>query len=226
MTNTREKAVLTARETLKEVVDCLKENISIKTQNNCQQSDLFNILVGAASRGDTIENTAASLKNSWSGRNVRYHLSKIDNFQELEKEINQALISKLTRRIKKRKHKLAIDLNLIPDYGESRAEEEDYIYRGQAKDGTCSFFAYATVYIITKNKRLTIAFLGVKKSYTSVAIITYLFDKIQSFYLKIKTLYLDRGFYSSAVIRWLMALDIPFIMPAIKNGKTGGINQL
>ncbi len=38
-------------------------------------------------------------------------------------------------------------------------------------------------------------------------------------------MYLDRGFYSSAVIRWLIALDIPFIMPAIRNGKTGGINQ-
>ncbi len=43
--------------------------------------------------------------------------------------------------------------------------------------------------------------------------------------MKIKSLYLDRGFYSSSVIRWLKALDIPFIMPAIRNGKTGGINQ-
>ncbi len=94
-----------------------------------------------------------------------------------------------------------------------------------AKNGTCSFFAYATIYIITKNKRLTIALLGVKRSYTSVALITYLLEKINSLNIKIKTLYLDRGFYSSPVIRWLMALDIPFIMPAIRNGKTGGVNQ-
>ncbi len=93
---------MTDEQTLKEVVDCLKENISIKTKSDCQQTDLFNILVGAASQADTIENTADSLKNSWSGRNVRYHLSKIENFTELEKEINQALISKLPRRIKKR----------------------------------------------------------------------------------------------------------------------------
>ena len=220
-----EKAVLTDEGTLEEVVDCLKENISVKSQSDCQQNHLFNILVGAASRSDTIENTGSSLNNSWSGRNVRYHLSKIDNFPELEKEINQALISKLPRRIKKRKHKIAIDLNLIPYYGTSRIKEEDYIYRSQAKNGTRSFFAYATIYIITKNKRLTIALLGVKRSYTSVAIITYLLEKINSLNLKIKTLYLDRGFYSSAVIRWLIALDIPFIMPAIRNGKTGGINQ-
>ena len=225
LTNTTEKAILTDEETFKKVVDCLKENISIKTQSDCQQTDLFNILIGAASQADTIENTASTLKNSWSGRNVRYHLSKINNFKELEKELNQALITNLPRRIKKRKHKLAIDLNLIPYYGKSRDQEEDYIYRGQAKNGTCSFFAYATVYIIANNKRLTIAFIGSKKSYTNVAIITYLLEKIQSLNLKIKTMYLDRGFYSSSVIRWLIALDIPFIMPAIKNGKTGGINQ-
>ncbi|VEP17538.1 transposase (fragment) [Hyella patelloides LEGE 07179] len=147
-----EKAVLTDEGTLEEVVDCLKENISVKTQSDCQQNHLFNILVGAASRGDTIENTAASLKNSWSGRNVRYHLKKITNFLELEKEVNQALISKLPRRIKKRKHKLAIDLNLIPYYGQPKEKESDYIYRSQAKNGTCSFFAYATIYIIAKNK--------------------------------------------------------------------------
>ena len=225
MTKISEKAVLTDEQAVKEVIDCLTENISIKTQSDCQQNHLFNILVGAASRGDTIENTTSSLKNSWSGRNVRYHLSKIDNFSELEKEINQALISKIPRRIKKRKHKLAIDLNLIPYYGQPRQKESDYIYRSQAKNGTCSFFAYATIYIITKNKRLTITLLGVKRSYTSVAIISYLLEKINSLNLKIKTLYLDRGFYSSAVIRWLIALDIPFMMPAIRNGKTGGINQ-
>ncbi|MDJ0716822.1 MAG: hypothetical protein QNJ54_21835 [Prochloraceae cyanobacterium] len=225
MNTTTEKAVLTDTETLKEVVDCLKENISINTQSDYQQTDLFNILVGTASRADTVENTAATLKNSWTGRNIRYHLSKFKNFQELEKELNQSLITKLPRRIKKRKHKLALDLNLIPYYGKPTEQEQDYIYRSQAKNGTCSFFAYATIYIIAKNKRLTIAVIGLKKSYTNVAIITYLLDKIQSLNLKIKTLYLDRGFYSSSVIRWLMALDIPFIMPAIRNGKTGGINQ-
>ena len=58
-----------------------------------------------------------------------------------------------------------------------------------------------------------------------MAIITYLLDKIESLNLEVERLYFDRGFYSASVIRWLMALDIPFIMPAIRNGKTGGINQ-
>ncbi len=81
------------------------------------------------------------------------------------------------------------------------------------------------MYVIAKNKRVTLAIIGVKKNYTNVAIISYLLTKVNSLNLKIKRLYLDRGFYSSSVIRWLKALDIPFIMPAIRNGKTGGIQQ-
>ena len=81
------------------------------------------------------------------------------------------------------------------------------------------------MYVIAKNKRVTLAIIGVKNNYTNVAIISYLLTKVNSLNLKIKRLYLDRGFYSSSVIRWLKALDIPFIMPAIRNGKTGGIQQ-
>lgn len=225
MTTSTQKAVLTDQDTLKEVIDCLKEHISIKTQGACNQTDLFNILVAAASKADTIENTASNLKKCSSPKNIRYHLGKFKSFPELETQLNLALISKLPRRIKKRKLKLAIDLNLIPYYGKPNFEEQDYICRSQAKNGTCSFYAYATLYVIAKNKRVTLAVIGVKNNYTNVAIISYLLAKVNSLNLKIKRLYLDRGFYSSSVIRWLKALDIPFIMPAIKNGKTGGINQ-
>ena len=87
------------------------------------------------------------------------------------------------------------------------------------------FMRDASLYVILKNKRVTLAIIGVPKNYTSVAIISYLLTKVNCLNLKIKSLYLDRGFYSSSVIRWLKALDIPFIMPAIRNGKSGGINQ-
>ena len=35
--------------------------------------------------------------------------------------------------------------------------EASYIYRSKAKSGTCSFYAYATLYVIKKNKRVTLA---------------------------------------------------------------------
>ena len=59
-----------------------------------------------------------------------------------------------------------------------------------------------------------------------VAIITGLLDAMTPLAVKVKRLYLDRGFYSVPVIRWLMALTLPFIMPAIIRGKTGGTRAL
>ena len=58
MTTSTENAVLTDKDTLKEVIDCLTEHISIETQGAFNQTDLFNILRGAASNTDPIENTA------------------------------------------------------------------------------------------------------------------------------------------------------------------------
>lgn len=120
---------------------------------------------------------------------------------------------------------MAIDLNLIPYYGEPSPEEKPYIYRSQAKLGTCSFYAYATLYLIKKDKRLTLAIRGVRHTDTMVSVISYLLGYVFPRSLNFKTLYLDRGFFSISVIRWLQALKIPFIMPAIRRGKTGGINQ-
>jgi len=195
LTTSTENAVLTDKDTLKEVIDCLTEHISIDTQGAFNQTDLFNIIVGTASQADTIENTAKKFKKSCSGKNIRYHLAKFKSFQQLETQLNLALISRLPGRIKKRNLKLAIDLNLIPYYGKPSKQEQDYIYRSQAKNGTCSFYAYASLYVIAKNKRVTLAIIGVKNSDTNVAIISYLLSKVNSLNLKIKRLYLDRGFY-------------------------------
>ena len=225
MTVSSEELALTDLETLDEVLECLVENFSIETQGVCDQKTLFEILIKAASSGDSIENTAKLLKNVPTANDIRYHLNKINKFEELEAQINQALKSRIPLGLKKGCLKIAIDLNLICYYGKPTSEESAYIYRSQAKSGTHSFYAYATLYVITKNKRVTLAIRGVRQLDTSVALITYLLAELDSLKITVKKLYLDRGFFNTPVIRWLQALDIPFLMPAIKTGKKGGIKQ-
>lgn len=225
MTVSLEELAITDSETLDEVIECLVENFAIETQGVCNQQTLFEILVKAASSGDSIENTAKLLKNIPTANDIRYHLNKINSFAELESQINQALKSRIPLGLKKGCLKIAIDLNLICYYGKPTLEELPYIYRSQAKSGTHSFYAYATLYVITKNKRVTLAVRGVRQHDTSVAIITYLLAELDSLKINVKRLYLDRGFFNAPVIRWLQALDIPFLMPAIKTGKQGGIKQ-
>ena len=91
MTFSSEQLALTDSETLDAVLECMYENFSIQTQGACDQRTLFEILLKAASSGDTIENTAKILKCIPTVNDIRYHLSKINNFEELEGQINHAL---------------------------------------------------------------------------------------------------------------------------------------
>lgn len=214
MTSLTEKVALTDEETLAEVLDCLTKHISIDTQGAFDQKDLFQILIRAASNKDSLENTAKTLNKVPSSNDIRYHLDKLNDFQAVEQQFNLALKSKLPTNLKNKKLKLAIDLNLIPYYGQPSSEEIPFIYRSQAKSGTCSFYAYATLYLLKKNKRITLAIRGVRWLDTPVAIITYLLAELSALKIKIKTLYLDRGFFNIPVIRWLKALQVPLVMPA------------
>jgi hypothetical protein len=223
--NQLEKPVLTEKETLSEVVNCLAQHIPINSTAAGDAQNLFKVLVRAASKQDTIENTSKELKKATCGNNIRYHLGKISGFKELENQLNLALKSKIPQGLKKKNLILAIDLNLIPYYGQPKDYEKPYIYRSKAKDGTCSFYAYATLYTIKRGKRVTLAIKGVRWQDTKVYLITCLLAELSSLKIKVKRLYLDREFFSIAVIRWLKALDISLVMPAIRRGKQGGIKQ-
>ncbi len=163
---TATEPVLTDSKTVNEVVTCLTEHIPIQTQGKCEQQNIFEILIRAASQRDSIENTAKVLKNVPTSNDIRYHLEKYIDINSLELGLNAALQSRLPEGIRQGKQKLAIDFNLIPYYGEPSLSEAPYIYRSQAKSGTCSFYAYATVYVIKKNKRVTLAIKAVQQQNT------------------------------------------------------------
>lgn len=226
MTGTATAPVLTDSKTLKEVVNCLTEHIPITTQGKCSQQTIFEILIRAASQKDSIENTTKVIKNVPTSNDIRYHLEKYESLASLESDLNQAIQSRLPDGIRSSRQKIAIDLNLIPYYGEPTPEEAPFIYRSQAKNGTCSFYAYASLYVIKKDKRVTLAVKVVRQQDTSVAILTYLLALIDPLKLRIERLYLDRGFFCVPVIRWLKALDVPFEMPVIIRGKQGGTKKL
>lgn len=118
MTSASRKAALTDDETLAEVIECLAGNITIETQGACDPKMLFNLLVRAACNRDSVENTAKILQQVPCGNNIRYHLDKLNNFEQLETQLNRAIKSQIPSGLKNGCHAVAIDLNLIPYYGE------------------------------------------------------------------------------------------------------------
>ena len=213
---------LTDQGTLDAALDCLLENLPLEMQGHHTPQTLYEVLLWAASHHDTVNHASEMLEGVPSANAIRYHLSKVDDMQVLETQLNEALQSRLPKDIINHRHRLAIDLHLIPYYGQPTEPNAPYLYRSQAKAGTTTFFAYATIYVIRAHQRVTLALHAIVREETMVATITYLLARLGAIQVKIERLYLDRGFYSVPVIRWLKALTIPFLMPAIIRGKKGG----
>ena len=220
------REVLTDEQTLETVIEDLMEHISIDMQGDCDEETLFTVLLRAASTCSTIEQTTKMLEDAPDGGTIRYHLNKCDTMSRMEEMLNATLQARIPGKLTSSAQRLAIDLNLQPYYGTPTKEEAPYIYRSKAQSGTCSFYAYATCYVIRKGKRVTIALTAVRRDDMMVGIVTRLLDRAVRFGIRIKRLYLDRGFFSVPVIRWLKALNIPVLMPVIIRGKTGGPRQL
>ena len=108
---------------------------------------------------------------------------------------------------------------MIPYHGQP-FRNLDEIYRGQAKDGTSHFHAYATVYVVRKGQRYTVALTGVTKGEPLKAVVQRLLRQAASVGVRPRLLLLDRGFYSVAVVRYLQAARSPFLMPVVGHGRS------
>lgn len=217
---------LTDEDTLNATLDWVSTQIPLETHGVYSPQTFYHVLLWAASRQDTVEHACQVLTGVPSSNDVRYHLNQFEAMGELETQANEALQGRVPDSISNHRHHLAIDLHLIPYYGVPNEQETPYIYRCQAKAGTTTFFAYATVYVIRRHQRVTLALHAIPRGETLVATLTILLARLNSLQVKIKRLYLDRGFYSVPVIRWLQALRIPFLMPAVIRGKRGGTRAL
>ena len=86
---------LTDNATLEAALDCLLETMPIDMQGNHAPQTLYEVLLWAASHHDTVNHACEMLNGVPTANDIRYHLSKFDNIQTLEAQLNQALQSRL-----------------------------------------------------------------------------------------------------------------------------------
>jgi len=108
------------------------------------------------------------------------------------------IVSTLPPRLDDCPQKVAIDLVLIPFYGDEQTED---IRRSQAKKSTTKFFCYATAYLIKKNKRVTLCFTFVRPSDTLYDVLKKVLHKVFNLGIRVKRLYLDREFARTDIIK-------------------------
>jgi hypothetical protein len=84
----------------------------------------------------------------------------------------------------------AIDLTLVNYYG----QDDEEVRRSKAKDGTSRFHCYASLYVLKKNKRYTLALTLMVKDEPLLEVLKRLLKRGEELGLGIKRLLLDRGF--------------------------------
>jgi hypothetical protein len=187
-------------------------------QRKVTAQTLWAVLLVAATGVTSIHAACERLRDIASEGTIRKALiASLPEVAELQRQLNRALAGRLPRALRRRSQRLAIDLTLIPYHGEPFRDESE-VYRGQAKDGTSHFHAYATAYVILKGERFTVALTAVPRGEAMKDVLQRLLKQARSVGVKARLVLLDRGFYSVDVIRYLQAARQPFLMPVVIRG--------
>jgi len=218
---------LTAPEVLNQALATLQEHVHLPRPPKADygQAEIFSVLLYAAAHRTTIEQSCAALKKAPHPNTVRNSSAAVE-LESLEDQINQALARCLPKNLGKRPLEVAIDLKLVPYYGKPLPEEEEFIIKSKARQGTNTFFGYASLYLIKNNKRYTLAVAMVRKEEGILGALCRLWTYWLRLGFETRCLYLDREFYSVKVLRWLLEQNLPFVIAAPKKGKQGGIAGL
>lgn len=186
----------------------------------CTVRNLLMVLFFAASRASSIFDACQRLRKAPSDQAVRDALMQQlpSQMNELEKRLNAALAAKLPRNLFRKRRPMAIDMSEICYYGEPfKAQRE--LRRGKRRQGTSRFHCYATLCVLRRGERFTVAVSYVFGEESHAQVVQRLLEQARSIGLRPRYLLLDRGFYGMDVVMHLKSIRCPFLMPVVHRGR-------
>jgi len=201
--------------------DRLQEHLALPDHGpKTSANTLYAVLLWAAAHVSTIAAACAALRKAPSDQAVRDALkATLPELAMLQKQINRALQGGLPKFVLRRSWPIALDLTLLPYYGQALQPGSKQLYKGGSKAGTKTFHAYATAYLVCQGCRFNLGMVYVHHSDPWDQVVRDLLRQVRRAGVQIRYVLLDRGFYSVSVIRYLQAARYPFVMPAIRRGR-------
>jgi hypothetical protein len=194
----------------------------------CTTEQLLDVLLAVSCQKETIEQVCADLKIKVGAESIRGYYNeqlKVENLDNLQEAVNLALQKSFSLEFKAEKLEIAIDFHDQSYYGKSEQSEGLWV-GAEAKNGTTKVYRVATVYVIRNGQRLTLGIKFVKPEETAKEIVEYLLNQLKRIEIEAKCLYLDRGFASIEVARYLKKIKQKSIIASPIRGKTGGLKAL
>lgn len=213
--------VLTSQDVEKIAEDCLQEHVSLKgSGHKCTTGVLWKVVLWAATRICSIAAVCRRWQDGPSDQAVRDALAAQlpKRPRILEKKLNAALTHRLPRGLRKRARRMAIDYHEIPYHGEPLKNANELCH-GKPKSGTTKFHAYATICIVEKGHRFTLAYTWVKRNEKQTDVVARLVDRVRALEVRIKHLLLDRAFFNVSTMAYLKDERVPFVMPVVMRGR-------
>jgi hypothetical protein len=222
---------LTDQQTLHDTMIVGQQHIPLTANGyRCQTADLWRLLLAAAARRTTLEAACADLTGAPDANTVRGYLTEQlspAGIPELEQQWNDLLRTLIPDWLRGRPQEIAVDFHDEPYYGRDDPEDDDnWVCRGEARDGTTRFYRCATAYLMLHDVRLTLAVVFVKPKMDKVVILKRLLNGVRAAQIRIKCLYADKGFCCIPVLRYLARHRISAILAMPIRGKQAGSRAL
>lgn len=222
-TQSSHRKQLTAKDVYELTSAVLQEHFQLDmSDSHFEAGDVWDVLVAAAVERVTIEAASNLLEDAPSPNTVRNAVKGLlgddAKLAELEATVNAMLVARLPKKLLKRTRPCAVDLTEIPYHGRHE-EDDEHVRRGRARSGTTHFHCFATLYVIKKNKRYTLAVTLVKRSDLVLDVLKRLLKRGKTLGLRVRRLLLDRGFDNNGVIAYLAAQPFQTLIPLMVRGK-------
>jgi hypothetical protein len=202
------------------VVNSLGDELPIDLGENVKISsdELYEVLAGASAGGTSINHICETTEDSPHANTVRGHLTDQFDLETVETVGNTLLQRDVLETLPDRPVEVVADLHLDPYYGDE--DETEALYFSEAKRGTTAFHAYVTLYARVRNKRYTLAVRQLVAGETTSDALGEFLELLDGLDLRVKAVYLDRGFYNSTCLELLYAHNYAYVMPIVKWGET------
>ncbi len=198
-----------------------------KTKNiKYQDSDYLNLLSIMGIYGTCAEDTSNSLNLCSNVPTSDSLLKEIKKFKhdEIETQFNGIIEKQLFKLFPKMKKNKRYSVTAIIDEHEQETYSKEKkvsnnIRGGKHKNGTNYFFHYVTIMVLIEGKILTLGLEILTRDSKLSDVVIKLVKKVQK-YFDIELLLLDRGFRDVTIFNGLEYLQIPILMPCVKDNKT------
>jgi len=207
----------------------LKKHLDIEAAGYiCTTDMILDILLKASAECSSLEATCADLEQVADSNTVREYVNKafpIKHLSKQEEQANQALADCIPESMERKGVEIAVDFHDEPFYGKQESTRA-VTCGGQAKKGTSHFVRIATAYVIWRQVRLTLAVHYVLPDEEALEVLKKLLKRLKKLGFEAKVLYLDKGFASTAIIKYLTEEHQPAIIALPIRGKEGGTRAL